>query len=391
MSNPDFQPREHGLRCRHILTMQEGRPLLEDGMLLLRGERIADVGPYRELKNSCRGPIEDLGPEILAPGPINAHTHLELSHLKDRTVQGQGFTPWVQSLVQLPLGEIDKASLEQAVGDLKAFGTACATDISGHNPERVYEVLQEGAVEYALCKELLGFSPVREVQEVWPRSFHPGRDSRLSLAGHALYSTHPGTLQIGKTWTKGKKRPFPLHLAESPEEVDLLTTGRGGLADLLLATLLPEDYVAPGISPVQYADQLGLLDKDTLAVHCVQLDDRDIRILCDRGATVCLCPRSNAAIGVGAPPWRDLRRAGIPLCLGTDSLASNTDLNPWRELGFLLRGGPDGISLEEAVAMLTTQPARMLGRYPELGTLQAGSLAFTSIIPRELTECITSA
>ncbi|MCF8085269.1 MAG: amidohydrolase family protein [Desulfohalobiaceae bacterium] len=386
MNSPDSEPHERGLRCGRILTMHKDRPLLEDGMLLIRGERIAHAGSYRELKKTCSGPIEDMGPGTLAPGLINAHTHLELSHLKGRTVQGQGFAPWVRSLVQLLPEEVNQASLVGAVDELKECGTACAVDITGHSPERVYPLLRESGVDYLLCKEVLGFSPVKSLREVWPRSLDPDRDSRISLSGHALYSTHPGNLQLGKTWANGKKRPFPLHLAESPEEVELLTTGRGGLADLLRAALLPEDYVAPGISPVQYADQLGLLDKGTLAVHCVQVGDRDIRILNERRTSVCLCPRSNAAIGVGSAPCRAMREAGIPLCLGTDSLASNSDLDLWRELVFLLETEPDPISLEEAVGMVTVNPARILGRYPELGTLQPGARARTSLVPPEVVQ-----
>ena len=391
MNTTDLHSRERGLRCRRILPMQTGRSVIEDGMLLLQGERVADVGSYGELKKTCRGPIQDLGPHTLAPGPINAHTHLELSHLRGQTVQGEGFTPWIRSLVQLPMGQVEEATLKQALAELRELGTACLVDISGHRPERVYQQLQQSGLEYALCKEVLGFSPLRDVRDIWPAGLNPGRDSRLSLAGHALYSTHPGTLQLGKTWSNGKKRPFSIHLAESPEEVDLLTTGRGGLADLLLANLLPENYIAPGISPVQYADQLGLLDAGTLAVHCVQVEDRDIHILRQRGVTVCLCPRSNAAINVGSPPFQAMREAGIPLCLGTDSLASNTDLEVWRELIFLLQRGLDAISLQEAVSMLTVHPARALGRYPELGTLQPGAKAFISFVPAEVEDRLKTA
>ena len=378
------------MRCRHLLTMREERPLIEDGMLLIRGDRIADAGPYGELKKACAGPIQDLGPEMLLPGLINAHTHLELSHLRGRTVQGRGFAPWVRSLVQLPLDGADTASLDGAMAELEEHGTACVADITGHSPTLVSSRLRESRLEYSLFKEVLGFEPIKDIREVWPKALDPGRDSRIGLSGHALYSTHPGTLQLAKTWSSRKGRPFPLHLAESPEEVELLTTGRGGLAELLLGTLLPGDYVAPGISPVQYADQLGLLDQGTLAVHCVQAEDRDIPILRDRGTTVCLCPRSNAAIGVGVPPWQAMHAAGVPLCLGTDSLASNADLNLWRELLALLEGTREAIAPEEALEMVTTTPALALGRYPELGTLLPGAWARFSIVPREVARSLGS-
>ncbi|KUG29547.1 amidohydrolase [hydrocarbon metagenome] len=131
------------------------------------------------------------------------------------------------------------------------------------------------------------------------------------------------------------------------------------------------------------ADALGLLDARTLAVHAVHVDDADIRILVERGCGVCLCPRSNAFIGVGRAPWEKLAAAGARLCLGTDSLASNTDLDLWNEVRYLLKHGKR-FSLTAALAALTTTPARVLGREKTMGMLAPGMRSGVTLLPGDL-------
>ncbi len=386
MNHTEFRSGAYGLRCRHVVTMQSNRSPISDGMLLVQGDSITDVGPYHLLKKDFTGPIKDLGPKVLAPGLINAHTHLELSHLQGKTVLGQGFVPWIKSLIQLPLDEVDKSHIQTALSRLKQTSTAGIADFSGHSPETIYPLLADSGLEYTLFKEFLGFQPVKDIWSNWPSSLSPGRDTALTLAGHALYSTHPGTLQKCKTWTNRKHRAFAVHLAECPEEVELLATGRGAMADLLLGTLLPREYRPPGVSPVQYADQLGLLDPRSLVIHCVQAEKEDIQIVGERGSSICLCPRSNALIGVGAPPWEKMLQAGIPLCLGTDGLCSNTDLDLWGELKHLLDQTRTQYPLEEVLKMVTVNPSFLLGKQHRLGTLEPGRKARISIVPQEIVQ-----
>src|SRR6056297_2440256 len=121
-------------------------------------------------------------------------------------------------------------------------------------------------LHYRLFIEFLGFKKPQTDKPKWPKKIRPNQDHIISAAGHALYSTHPHTLQVLKSWTTLNKRPFSIHLSEHPGEVELLTTGRGEFTELMKHLVLPENFIPPGISPVAYADQLGILDKGTLAV-----------------------------------------------------------------------------------------------------------------------------
>ncbi|MFW6178650.1 MAG: amidohydrolase family protein [Desulfohalobiaceae bacterium] len=382
-------PEKQAFRAGTILSMQPHQPWIQDGVLLTSGGRILQVDTYKSLKPELDIPLQDMGnSSIMAPGLINAHTHLELSHLQGRTQLGQGFEAWVQSLIRLPLAEVDPQTLQGSLAQLEQHGTSCVADISSHSPLQVFSQLQASSLDYVFFLEFLGFSALKSRQVQWPKGLNPKRQKQLSLSGHALYSTHPGTLQLAKDWTLRNKRPFALHLAEHAGEVELLATGRGGLADLLKGSLLPEDYVPPGMSPVKFADSLGLLDEYTLAVHCVHLGPRDLDILQQRRSYVCLCSRSNHFINVGRAPWEKMLQAGIPVCLGTDSLASNQDLNLWSEAEYFLHHMDMEFKLSDLMRCMSLNPARILGLEQYLGSLQPGKRAVFSLVPQRIKDML---
>jgi aminodeoxyfutalosine deaminase len=375
-----------GIRARRILTMVPGSACIEDGLLLFDEQgTILAVGPHRALKGEYQGPVEDLGPVTLVPGLINAHSHLEISQAHLRTLSGQGFEPWVRSLLALPLHQVTSEDVSRAVDQLKACGTAHVADITSRAPSLVAATLEEQGIGVTLLVEFIGFKNATNRPLDWPvdRFSQPPR-ARICAAGHALYSTAPQLLQQAKAWDVRNNLPFSLHLAEHTGEVEFLATGRGTFGELLMQRrLVPRDYAPPGLSPVSYANRLGLLDDCTLAVHCVHLSGEDIDTLAGTGTNVCLCPRSNAMIGVGRSPWEKMLHADITLCLGTDSLASNEDLNLWNEALFLLRHTQTPLSLLDLLSMLTVNPARALG-LSRLGSLRPGNLARYAILPLEL-------
>jgi cytosine/adenosine deaminase-related metal-dependent hydrolase len=371
----------HAYRAGVILTMEPDRDLIEDGLLLSRNGVIQDIGPYGSLKRHIHGEAQDLGPGTMVPGLINAHLHLELSHLAGKTVLHEGFEPWVRSMITPALKRFVPDVVAHGLHQVRESRTVCVGDISGHNPARMLEMLQGSGLEHRLFVEFLGFKPPKSDQVKWPKGISPSRQPEVSAAGHSLYSTHPCSLQLVKSWSSRSRRPFTMHLAEHQGEVELLTTGRGSFADLARTYLLPRDFVPPGISPVAYADSLALLDRGTLAVHCVHVGRNDIRILKERNVSVCICPRSNARIGVGRAPWEKLHEAGIPLCLTTDGLCSNKDLNLWNEAEYLLQHWNGPLSLRELIGFLTRNPARALGVDAQLGTLRPGKSSAFAVIP----------
>jgi cytosine/adenosine deaminase-related metal-dependent hydrolase len=121
---------------------------------------------------------------------------------------------------------------------------------------------------------------------------------------------------------------------------------------------------------VTYLDRLDLLDPHTLCVHVVKVSEEEVELLKQSGAGVCLCPRSNLFIGNGLPPFDRLLEAHISCALGTDSLASNADLNLFEEMRVLVERC--SISPEVVLAMATLHGSRNLGLGSTYGSLEKG-------------------
>lgn len=406
--------------ARRAVTMIPEAGPLDDAAVIARGNVILEVGPRRAVLKGFSGTILDHGPATLMPGLINAHCHIGLAHLRGAIPPGLGFTGWVRCLLSLPMARFDEAAVGAAAREMVGSGIVCVADIAARHPGLAARALAREGLGGTVFFEAFGYTPPPGPEPDWPADLagwdvpldhapcsgspgspgsagSPGSTASpglpdlpespdrpdISLAGHALYSTHPERLRAAKAWTARHGKPFSLHLAEHEGEVALLADGTGEFAELLRQRVLPAGYRPPGRSPVAQAEALGLLDARTLAVHVVHVDDADIRILIERGCGVCLCPRSNAFIGVGRAPWEKLASAGARLCLGTDSPASNTDLDLWNEVRYLLKHGK-GFSLTAALAALTTTPARVLGREKTMGMLAPGMHSGVTLLPGDL-------
>src|SRR5262249_37081346 len=127
-----------------------------------------------------------------------------------------------------------------------------------------------------------------------------------------------------------------VHVAETRAEVDLLQHGTGPFRALMeeLEAIGP-GWRPPFQSPAQILDEGELLGPRTLAVHGVHLTRDDRALLASRGATVVLCPRSNAWLGAGVAPIERFHAEGLRVAIGTDSMASNADLDMLGELAAL--------------------------------------------------------
>jgi len=362
-------------RAARILTMNPDCPEISDGGILVRGGRILAVGAWREVAGD--GVPRDLGAVTLVPGLINAHAHLELSHLAGRVPAGLGFAGWADALfAAMRESRVTESVLKRAVNEARAGGTCHVADVVGREFDMVRRVLDRQGVGGFLFKEFSGrdreFSP-----KALPGDWSPGV--------HSLYSTDQGLARSIKQWCVSRALPFCLHLAEAPGENELFRSGSGELADFLRARrILPRGFAAPGLSSVGFARALDLLDERTLAVHCVQLDESDVQILAASGAGVCLCPRSNRWIGVGDAPVAALHAAKVPLCLGTDSLASVPDLDLWQELRAVRALLPASVSLSDLLALATRNPARLLGIDADLGSLEVGKRAAWAVLPEDM-------
>jgi cytosine/adenosine deaminase-related metal-dependent hydrolase len=365
-------------------------PVIDDGAVAVDAGRIVAAGPFAEVRRGCAGPVRDLGGVTLAPAVFNSHVHLEMTHLLGKTEQGQGFVPWVKSLLAQPLYTPEPAAIRAELFRLERKGCCFVADISTQNAPQMAEILAASGLFFASFREAIGGSVPGDPATL----LHPEEASRAAAesgrgvcaaAGHALYSTSPALLRAAKAACSGRGLPYSLHLAEHQDEDAILLTGANAFLDLMRERGFMNGFVAPGQRPVPFAASLGLLDAATLCVHCVTVSAADIALIARSGATVCLCPRSNKFIGVGRAPLEKFLAAGVNVCLGTDGLCSNSDLDPFGELEFLGRRDA-GLDLCDALRLITVNPARFFGLADRLGRLAPGCEARFSIVPEPVLE-----
>jgi cytosine/adenosine deaminase-related metal-dependent hydrolase len=358
-------------------------PALRDGRVAVDGGRVAWVGRKGEPGEPAAA-VRDLGPGVLLPGLVNAHTHLELSHLAGRTGWDRGFVPWVEDVVgeRGRHGEAEvRAATAAAIGWLEEHGTVAVGDVT--NTLAHVTELAASTLSAVVFVELLAWDPARaEASLTWAEEraraaaalLRPGIDVRL--AAHAPHSVSPELMR--QLVERGG--PAAIHLAESPDEAAFLADGSGAWPSFLERRGLGHVAFEPtGRSPVRYAEELGVLHPRLVAVHAVQLEPDDRQILARRGVHVVLCPRSNRNLRVGTADAPALLAAGIRLALGTDSLASADTLDVLEDAVLLRRQFP-GLDPAVILRMATQGGAEALG-CDDLGAIAPGKRAALAFAP----------
>ncbi|MBI5069058.1 MAG: amidohydrolase family protein [Deltaproteobacteria bacterium] len=309
--------------------------LVADGALALDGDTVVAAGPRAEVE-AAHGKAEPLDAVVL-PALVNAHTHLELSHLAGQVPGGGGLPGWIGRFLPARAAAPENPALvERAVTALRAHGVAAVGEVT--NTLAALPAMSRAGMAGRLYLEIFGLSASRiaaarrAALEMLDASPQPAPGLEVVLSPHAVYSTRPAVvaelLQAG---------PASIHLAEDPAERTFVASGAGPFGPLLGA-LGGEGDRPQGRSPV--ACVAGSLHAGNLAVHAVDLDDEDVEVLRRSGATAVLCPRSNFHIGGKLPDLPRLLAAGVRLAVGTDSLASSPSLSPLAELLALSRGYP---------------------------------------------------
>ncbi len=322
------------------------------------------------------GRTVDLGAVAILPGLVNAHTHLELSALRGQVPPTQTMPDWVRDLMarrRAPAPEESIATPETAMAEAVAAGTALVGDVS--NSLETVDALRASRLAARVFYELIGFAPgnagrVRSAQRRLDELvLSPAL--RVSLAAHAPYSVSPSLLSaIGAGVAPGT--PCAVHLAESAAEVEFLANGTGPWRELLEELgAWDAEWTAPACDPVDYLERVGLLVPGLLVAHGVHLTESALVKLGRAGATLVTCPRSNTWTGAGTPPVERFFRSGVPVAVGTDSLASCPDLNLFAELAELRRLAPS-VSARTLLDSATRRGARALGFGDAFGTVEPG-------------------
>jgi len=362
-----------------------GEPI-ENGAVAITGNEIAAVGRFDEVKVSYGGDILDLGEQTLLPGLINAHCHLDYTLLRGQIPPQKSFTDWIRAInaSKAALSEKDYvASIEAGLAEVQKFGTTSLLNLEAF-PELLPRISRP-RVRAWWCAEMIDVRkqvPVRQVSETlrdWFES-HPEWLGGFGLAPHAPFTASAQLFSAASEISRKYHVPMTTHLAESHEEMQMFQNASGPLYDFLKSIGRSMEDCG-GNTPLSFLLQRQALDERWIVAHLNELTETDLALLAGaKKFHIAHCPRSHTFLGHAPFELRKLRALGFNICLGTDSLASNSSLSLFAEMRELLSKEP-WISPDEVLAMATTNAARAIGQEDSLGKISPGFQADLIALP----------
>lgn len=310
-----------------------------DPWYIVSGEQVVDSGfgkPPKEFFSKT------LPPGVVIPGFVNAHTHIELSFLAGKVPRGTSLLQ-MGSIIHEQRKETDRLVMRQAAANAirKAHqeGTFFFCDIC-NSTEFIRFLRDLPAFRGNRYLELLGFSSPSDRQRIEEARALLDIDETFYPTVHSVYGSSP--LQMRFVREKARHTSVSIHLLESPDELEF-QQDRGPIVEFLKRLNQHTRHSEmQGRSAVEYLHSLGMLSfKKLLLVHLSAARVEDIELLSEYvpHAAWVLCHRSNKHLGIYRTNWETLRHAPLKMLIGTDSLASNTDLSILREISAILAEG----------------------------------------------------
>src|SRR5215212_2658482 len=356
-------------------------PAIRKGAVLVRDGRIAAVGTLGDLgQQNPDAELRYFPRYTIVPGAVNTHAHLGFR--RGDAPEGGSFSKWLAGLIER-LPEKEKWTAEAARASAQEAIEAGTTFMAESSPygECLPQLAESGLAgtvyaeffphEIGTPEEAVEFivNRVRELRKGLPERV----DAHVSV--HSPYTVDPESSRLAARRTREIGWRLAIHLSESPEEVEFVREGTGGLADIFGRN----EWGGVGVSPVRYAESTELLAPQTIAAHLATgVSEEDIGILARTGVAAAHCPRSNEHLDCGVSPVPQMMERGVPVGMGTDGLWSSPSMNLFEETLFAVK--LHGMSGATGLRLATLEGARSLGVEAETGSLEAGKWADLAVI-----------
>jgi 5-methylthioadenosine/S-adenosylhomocysteine deaminase len=338
--------------------------------LLCKGDRIHSFGDMDSPPHCPEASLTDGEGKLLMPGLINGHNHSAMSLFRGLADDLELGTWLNDHIFPAEATHVNEEMVywctKLSCAEMLLSGTTTVADGYFHEDQAARAFLDSGMRAVA-AQGIVDFpapgvanpdhniNAVQDFIQQW-QDVH----SRITPAvfAHAPYTCSPQTLQKAKALATKHGVPFFIHIAESRHEQEIIIDPQG-------------------TSPIRHLAALGLLDRDTVLIHCVWLDAEDMDLIHESGAGVVVCPQSQAKLASGIAQATEMDKIGIPVGIGSDGSASNNGLDIFREMDFLAKSqkvrslDATVMPAMTALAAATSNNASILG-LDGLGKIEAG-------------------
>ena len=356
-----------------ILTMNKNNDDILNGFIGIKGDSIVYAGQI-DPKVKYKTSINARG-NIVMPGLIHAHTHSPMSIYRG-LADDIALFDWLNNHIwpvekKFVTEENIGLASELSIAEMIKSGTTTFNDMyfySNITGKKAKEIGMRAVLGEAIID--IPKSVYKISEHYWINTAEKADNNgliRTSIVPHSPYSCSEEILKNIKAVSKKHKVLIHTHISETKNEVEQIKNKFG-------------------MTPVEYLDSLNFLDKNTIAVHCVVLSDKDIEILSKRNVKIVHCPQSNLKLASGIARIKDMKKAGLTIALGTDGPASNNSLDMFAEMKIAailhkgINNDPTAMSAKEVVKMATVNGAVSLGLENITGSIEVGKKADLIIV-----------
>lgn len=362
------------IHAEYVLPMDESLSIIKNGAIAIKDSRIVDIGKEEDIfqkytsKNIING-----NSKVIFPGLINTHTHAAMVYFRG-IADDLPLKEWLENHIwpaenrwlspEFISDAVELACLEMLKGGVTTYNDMYFyEDAAAKVNKRIgmRAVLGVGILDFptrSASTQDEYFSNAEAFIKDWKG------DSLIvpCIAPHALYTCNSDTLKRVRKVADSMDIPIHIHLSETRWEVE-------------------EIKKRHNITPVEYLEDIGFLDEQVLAAHCVWLTDREIEILAKRKVGVSHCIESNLKLSSGIAPVVKMLKAGVKVSFGTDGAASNNDLNILSEMSTSAKihktysDDPTVLDAKTVLLMATRWGAHVLGLGDIIGSIEKGKFA----------------
>ena len=353
-----------------VVTMDERMSVWTDAFVGVTDGKISWLAKKAPEEKPAQ--IIDASGMVLMPGLINCHTHLPMSLLRGYA-DDLALQEWLNDYIFPREEHLDARSVKAAtllgIAECLRFGVTSFSDMY-YFCEAEAEAIAESGIKanlsrgtsmflgddfdfekFPACQELVA------LHEKW-HNYDNGR-LKIECSIHAEYTSTYQLWDALSEYAINNGLGMHVHLSETKKEHDECV----------------EKY---GLTPAQLLDCHHVFDTRAIAAHCVHLTEEDMALLAKRKVSAVHCPVSNLKLASGCADVMGMVRAGMNICLGTDSVASNNNLDLFEEIkacSLMAKGktgDPTAIPAEAALMMATVCGAKAQGREKECGMIKVG-------------------